>query len=71
MYYYYYYVYDYDVLYYESVPFLLIIIRHAGNTSTAVIRLPHMGNKDSDLLVPVWKSQQCRLVYGAPDGLRK
>jgi len=33
-----------------SVPYLSTI-RHTGNTNTAVITLPHTGNKDSDRLV--------------------
>lgn len=38
-----------------SVPYLSTII-HTGNTSTAVITLPHTGNKDSDRLVQSGKA---------------
>lgn len=38
-----------------SVPYLSTI-RHTGNTSTALITLPHMGNKDSDRLVQFGKA---------------
>lgn len=38
-----------------SVPYLSTI-RHTGNTSTAVITLPHTGNKDSDRLVQSGKA---------------
>lgn len=36
--------------YFRLLPYLLMV-RHAGNTNTAVITLPHMGNSDNDLPV--------------------